>query len=359
LDSPATWCPSSSGSPNLFLDSLTCHSVSESTPNAETLRLGDDPPIRIVRARDVLFVPEHQLQILPGGVVPLEGILWRDHLRLYQDLYRDSPRSRIRLALPVPTLEDEVCVLANIWCDNFFHCVESMLKVVILERHGFSGQYLIANLPSFASELLGILGIPKGRILDDLSGPVVLRAAVLATPVKLAADLSEPGFDIMGHPLAFFLLRDALTAGVADCDFDLGPRLWIKRDEQISRQSDVVNRFEVSKILHRHGIAEVEMTRFSVREQISAAHQAELISGPHGAGLVHSMFLPEHATVIECFSPQHVNPSVIEICRLLKHRYHQLVDVNTVDYKYKSGTDVEINLSHLELALAMADPDRA
>jgi hypothetical protein len=44
-------------------------------------------------------------------------------------------------------------------------------------------------------------------------------------------------------------------------------------------------------------------------------------------------------------------PCLIEICRLLEHRYAQLVDANTRFDDYEFGADVRVNPSHLALAL--------
>src|SRR5205085_19182 len=113
----------------------------------------------------------------------------------------------------------------------------------------------------------------------------------------------------------------------------------------------VVNREDVDRSLCRFGLTAVDMAKFSVGEQIAAVRGADLLAGPHGAGLIHCMFLNEHSTVIECFSPEYLNPSVREICRLLRHQYFQVVSPNTPTNRYPHGMNVEVDCNHLELVL--------
>ncbi len=67
------------------------------------------------------------------------------------------------------------------------------------------------------------------------------------------------------------------------------------------------------------------MATLSLRDQLRTAQQTRLIAGPHGSQFVHAQFMPMRSTVIECFSPIHVNPSILQICRALRHDYRQIV----------------------------------
>src|ERR1700746_2532742 len=43
--------------------------------------------------------------------------------------------------------DDEVCILSNSGSTIFYHCLEELYKVVILERHEFGGRYVVAGMP--------------------------------------------------------------------------------------------------------------------------------------------------------------------------------------------------------------------
>ncbi len=113
----------------------------------------------------------------------------------------------------------------------------------------------------------------------------------------------------------------------------------------------MVNAEQVHDILDRYRFTAVDMADPTIAEQIAAVKQAEVLGGPHGAGLIQSMFLRKRSTVIECFSPDYLNPCLLEICRILHHRYFMLAQVNTHWQLYPHGMNVEIDCNHLEIVL--------
>jgi len=242
--------------------------------------------------------------------------------------------------------DDEVCILSNSWAKSFYHWTEELYKVVILEHHGFSGRYVVSGLPSFCYEFLELLGISRERILRDISAPTTFRSGALTTMVC--------HHDAISHRGVFFALRDAILSGAASQETSLGERLWIYRGRQTpQKRRDIVNSGEVKECLDLHGFTAVDMAELPVRRQIAAVRSAEVLGGPHGAGLAHSMFLNERSAVIECFSPQYINPCVIGICRSLNHRYLQIVSRN-MDHPY--GVHLEIDCAHLQLVLQSLAP---
>ena len=73
------------------------------------------------------------------------------------------------------------------------------------------------------------------------------------------------------------------------------------------------------------GFEAIDLSLLPVAQQLDVTRGAGLIAGAHGSQFVHAQFMPSHSTVIECFSPSHVNPSILQICRVLEHDYHQIV----------------------------------
>ena len=103
------------------------------------------------------------------------------------------------------------------------------------------------------------------------------------------------------------------------------------------------------------------MGTMPARRQIAVSSRARCLGGVHGAAFVHTMFLAECSTVIECFSPEFVHPCMLGVCRHLNHRYFQIVFDNFDKYPY--GRDVMIDCAHLELVLRSLEtgggpPDR-
>lgn len=312
---------------------------------------------------DLVYLPERHLQVWRNYIIPTEADTDPDAVPMLFDAKQSGARADIRMQkdLSVVAVEHrEVCVLSNLHSHNFYHFIEELYKVVVLERHGFAGQYVVSpfatwiapTLPAFATELLEMLGIPQGRILT-LAAPAVLRNAWLTSHIAHN--------NVADYPGVFLALREMLLAAAEGPS--LGPRLWLDR---CSRYRKLVNREEVEECLRRYDFTIVDMSALPVAGQIAAAAAADTLAGPHGAGFVHSMFLRRHSTVVECFSPEYLHPCVLHICGLLGHRYFNLTypaapsreTGNLAACLYKYGEDIAVDCSHLELVLQSLPSDR-
>ena len=63
------------------------------------------------------------------------------------------------------------------------------------------------------------------------------------------------------------------------------------------------------------------------------------------------LHMPPSSTVVECFSPVHVNPSILQICRVLGHSYHQVVARSHLISPYAFGRECLVDCDHLRLVL--------
>jgi capsular polysaccharide biosynthesis protein len=222
--------------------------------------------------------------------------------------------------------------------------MEEMYKVTVLERMGFQGYYVLHSLPEYPVGWLDLFGVAPDRIIRQLAGPTIFRSALFTT-----------GFaheDVSTFPGVFSELRDTILAAVPSDDARpaSGRRLWLERGANtFGGARDVVNAEEVRQCCDRYGFTAIDLGSLPARDQVAAVRDADVLAGPHGAALVHAMWLREHATVVECFSPKHNNPSIFEICRLLRHRYFQLVHYDMPFRPYNHGDNVLVDLSHLNL----------
>jgi hypothetical protein len=305
--------------------------------------------VQIARVADMFYLPDRGLQILEGRIVPRESLLDLSGLASIKlDRVRDD-RPLVHRLSDFEYRDDEVCVLSNSGSSVFYHWLEELYKVVILENHGFDGRYVVSGMPDFATEFLELLGIAGERILLDVSEPTVFRSALLTTLVFHRAAAAHRG--------VFSALRDAILAADVSREPLLGERLWIYRGRQTTqKRRDIVNSGEVEECLNLHGFTAVDMAELSVRRQIAAVRNTAVLGGPHGSGLVHSMFLKERSAVIECFSPHYINPCAIGICRNLQHRYFQIVSRNTLSDPHPYAAHLDIDCDHLRLVLQNLGP---
>jgi capsular polysaccharide biosynthesis protein len=333
---------------DVVLDELVCEPLldrlrAESPSRIKRVEIGGDR-VEIARVPHMLYLPDRRLQIFRGCIVPREAVLDDEALPSLKEnratLHYRSSEFRY--------VDDEVCILSNVFSHVFYHWVEELYKVVILERCGFAGRYIVSRLPSFATEFLDLLGIARERIELDVAGPTVFRSALLTTYVC--------HIEAVAHRGVFFAMRDAVLAADISKEPSLGRRLWLDRGQHVTQKREVINPREVQACVGRHGFITVDMGALSVRAQLAAIRNAEVIGGPHGSALIHSIFLNERSTVIECFSPHFISPCVFDICRNMNHRYFQIVSTNSDSRPHPPGRDVEIDCSHLELVFQRLDP---
>ena len=306
-----------------------------------------DQAVSAASVADVLYLPELKLQVAAGAIVPLEAI--QDAWSLKFELERNfqGQADAYRRPFVATTRDEDVCILANFYSRNFFHWItEELVKVTVLERSGFTGRYVLANLPAFADQFLALLGIGSDRIIRDLDGPTVFRSASYVTAITSR--------QLDGYPELFFALRDSLLLGVPESGAATR-RLWMDRRLGVNNAGrELLNTEEVYALLDRYGVEVVDMAATTVPEQLALANSAQLLSGPHGAGFIHTMFMRPRSQVIECFSPLFINPGVFEVCRLLRHRYFMLAYENCYE-GYPYGNRLMVNCSQLELTLQSLD----
>ena len=121
----------------------------------EKVSIGDDEgaPVHVARAEDVLYLPDRGLQIVRDRFVPLEATPYPGALASVQKKSMTDGKGRYEHPIRCREVDDEVCILANIWSWNLYHWIEELFKTIILETYGFKGRYILAGMPDFAAEL--------------------------------------------------------------------------------------------------------------------------------------------------------------------------------------------------------------
>ncbi len=315
----------------------------------DKVKLGNGTPlIEAAMVQDVVYMPSalgagQSVQIVGSHQMPLEAVFDDFTPRFVrQELIK---RSLTELPDAEDTIDGIVCILGNVFSRNFCHWHEEMMKVIILERIGYECNYVIAELPAFAGELLGLIGIAPGRILE-VRRPTRFRTALFTTPVSYR--------NVADYPEVLLSLRERLLAADQGGKPDIGPRLWLERGKQTRLGRKLINEEEVCRLLDRYSFERVDMGSLSVVNQIAISRNARVISGLHGAQFVHSQLMNPRSWVIECFSPMYLNPTYTEIYRVLQHSYAQITSTNTPLFPYPHGSDVLVDCQQLDLAMRAA-----
>lgn len=301
--------------------------------------------IEFARLSDVAYFPSaldvgQGLQVVRGRYMPLEAVF--DAFTV--DFVKPRLVARGRAVLDGFVQSDftgDVCILGNVFSRNFTHWHEELMKVVALEQAGIGCAYVLSELPPFARDLLGIIGIPPERILE-VREPTRFAGAFYSTPISYR--------NVADYPGVLLALRERLLTAPSMPGH--GPRLWLDRGQQTRLGRKLVNEEEVHRLLERHGFERLDMGALPVAAQINIARRAEVIAGLHGSQFVHTQLMQAGSGVIECFSPIYLNPTYTEIYRVMRHRYSQINSTNTPLMPYLHGGDVLVDCQQLDLALS-------
>jgi capsular polysaccharide biosynthesis protein len=304
--------------------------------------------IRLVELADVLYLPHvldrgQSICLAEQRIVPQEVVdAWS--VGFFQTTRFTNPEYQHRYAddFEADAYVEPVCILGNLFSRNFGHWTEELLKVALLEHSAQECRYVITTLPSFARDFLTLLGVGDERIVT-IDHPTVFARAVFTTPINHE--------NISRYPIALLRLRSLVASSLDDGPSAYGRRLWLERGQMLRSGGVTVNRDEVYDHIRRHGFDVLDPATLSVPDQLRAVRGAGLIAGSHGSQFVLAQFMPMASTVIECFSPMHVNPSILQICSVLKHSYHQVVARSHLIEPYRFGRDCKVDCEHLALLL--------
>lgn len=232
-----------------------------------------------------------------------------------------------------PRVSGEWLVLYGTWSDGFYHwMMEWIPRYLIAEALGFKGNIALAEPLPFQIDSLKALGVSPERI--HVLPHYFWKPEVLWLPDRMES--SELG----SFPNLIDEMRTRILESVRNSPTKFAERLYVPRRNP-NRPRRIVNEQQLHTLVEFYGFQECVLENLSFKEQISAAAQCRAIIGPHGAGMVHSLFMPQESLVVEFFAPTYVNPSVVQIAERLEHRYHMIVSYHSSG-EYPYGQDIEV-----------------
>lgn len=327
------------------LSKISCRSVAQEPDSyvRESKLTGWADGVGVFELRDVLYLPRYGIQIC-DGFVPEEAVNYPQHLDIVlgRDPTHFLPDNTIIDTELITRSDTEVCILGHMFSQTFGHWAEELIKVIMLEHFGFSGSYVFRqDAPSFCYDSLTLLGVSRSRIIAT-NDPIIFRTAFLTTTVH--------HFNSHKFPRIISALRDRLYEGVGN-ETGAGERIWVDRGNSAAGR-DMVNKEEVYSCIDKYGFHRVDFGELTFRQQIGIDREMRVMAGVHGSAFVHCGFMNAYGTVVEIFSPNHINPSVIQLCRTMGHFYHQIVPTNQDYLPYKFGKEAMVEIDHLDLILS-------
>jgi hypothetical protein len=244
---------------------------------------------------------------------------------------------------------DLVVSLAGPWSSEFFHWFADYLpRLRPLERYeretGISPQVLVPpDRPAWLTSSLAMAGIPSDRVVEWTGGRCSVDRLVVPSMPRQTRSTAPP----QGHvhsPAALGWLRDRLLAGVTSGDRpDVGTRLYVSRAHQPTRH--VRNESDLLSVADEYGFETVYPERWTVAEQVAAFAEADVVLGPHGAGLFNAIYGTE-TTLVELFG-ERTNPCFFAIARGMGMPY-------ATTQCAAVGSDMRVDTDDLRTLLSLA-----
>ena len=204
---------------------------------------------------------------------------------------------------------------------SFYHTlVDNIPRLVLLHDPAYAGLSSISVLadgPLTATEeyLVNAL-LPANCHLRLIEPGAVYRTEEFIL-------LSHLGYQFCGmlHPAFLDFFRERV---LPDRPSVRSKRILISR-RTASRGRRVLNMDAVSAALAELGFEEHALEQYSIQQQIELFHDAEIVVGPHGAGLTNMLFAPHGTRIVELFGTATVMPHYYYMAKSLKNPYLFLV----------------------------------
>lgn len=233
-------------------------------------------------------------------------------------------------------------VLSGLWSPAFYHwTLEWLSKVIILEKAGFAGTYVIPQGGNFILQSLALLGISSDRtLISDQKDWTAERLWIAPSVVA--------GMMIHYAPL-FLELREQLLSAIKPVQRQAKKRIYLSR-RLPDRPRRVVNEEALMERLSKYGFECYCFDAMEFKQQIEIFSQAEAVVAPHGAGILHTLFAPYNTLVLEMFSRTYVNPVGINMAQVLNHRYYMMPAYNPGNFNIH-GEDIEAFIPAIEFTV--------
>ena len=221
---------------------------------------------------------------------------------------------------------DEAAALYSPGMDNLWHWMaEGLPKLLALESIGYTGRYLVAD-SAVVRQSLELFNIDVSRVLPCRGS---FRVKRLMVPQCLS------GFDLVDYlPLVEFTRNRLLEATGR---LEGRKRVYVRR---IGRRKPV-NEDEVLAVLRDFDFDIMVPEDLSLAEQWRYMSNVECSVMAHGANSALTLLQPLRSSMVELFSNRYVSYNNLHAVRLLRMRYHALIE----DLDVSSAPAEEMSLS--------------
>ena len=239
---------------------------------------------------------------------------------------------------------------------NYFHWMFDVLsRLIRIQQNSIEFDRIVIsrgdkyeeNYCDFQDETLGLLGIPKEKLIECNSQTYIQAKKLIVT--SLAGFTSHVPKDV-----CLSIRKEFLEKGNVQKK-DGYERIFISRGDATHRK--LLNEDQVFATLEKYGFKFVTLSALSFIEKIQLFHSAEVIVSPHGAGLANLTFCNPDTKIIELFPPTYVVPCFYIISSHVGLDYYYVIgdEVPSEHNRKRFREPILINIDKLEKTLELAE----
>jgi hypothetical protein len=221
---------------------------------------------------------------LPDGSVCYQGNWARPFLTQNPSYQARFRRKRL--------IKGDVFSLLGFWSGEFYHWFHDTLprlwnSLPYLPAHT---RFLIHGRPKpYQLDSLAVLGVPADRLEYQADrGDAVVERLWFASP---AGHSTFSAADTLGQ------IAGQLKAALGHGQLPGRPRIYVSRGKAASRR--VLNESEIEPLLKRHDFQVVLMEDIPFKQQVEICAKANVLIGPHGAGLTNLLYCAPNSKIGE------------------------------------------------------------